>query len=75
MASQLLQRSENHVLLGSRSTEKGEAATSDLQSKGLSGTVELLNIDVDSEESIASAAEKVERTHGRYVTKQIQDLI
>ena len=65
LASQLLRDPKTHVLLGSRSTEKGEAAVKDLQSQGLSGTVGLLKIDVDSEDSISSAAEQVQSTHGR----------
>ena len=39
----------------------------DLQSRKQPGTVELLQVDVDSEESIIAAAKTVESKHGRYV--------
>ena len=66
LASQLLSNASNHVLLGSRSVEKGEAAVKNLQSRNLPGTVELLQVDVDSDESITAATKTVERKHGRY---------
>jgi NADP-dependent 3-hydroxy acid dehydrogenase YdfG len=58
----------NHVLLGSRSIEKGTAAVQALESKKLPGTVELLNIDVADDISIENAAKQVEAKHGRYAT-------
>ena len=67
LASQLLSDASNYILLGSRSLEKGEAAVKDLQSRNQPGTVELLHIDVASEESITAAAKEVESKHGRYV--------
>jgi len=67
LASQLLSDPSKHVLLGSRSTEKGEAAVKDLQSRKQPGTVELLQIDVTSDESITAAAKRVESKHGRCV--------
>ena len=54
-----------HVILGSRSAEKGATALKDLQSQGLPGAVELLQIDVSSEDSIASAVQEVESRHDR----------
>jgi NAD(P)-dependent dehydrogenase (short-subunit alcohol dehydrogenase family) len=68
LASQLISDSTKYVLLGSRSFEKGEAAVKDLQFRYQPGTVELLQIDVTSEESIANAAKTVESEHGRYVS-------
>ncbi|KAI9655881.1 MAG: hypothetical protein M1831_004726 [Alyxoria varia] len=65
LASQLLRDSTKHVLLGSRSLEKGEAAVKDLQGRNQPGSVELLQIDMDSDESIEGAAKAVERKHGR----------
>jgi NAD(P)-dependent dehydrogenase (short-subunit alcohol dehydrogenase family) len=56
-----------HVLLGSRSLEKGKAAVEELQARNKPGTVELIQVDVDSDESIAAAAKEVEQKHGRYV--------
>src|SRR5277367_3810024 len=66
LASQLLSDSSKHILLGSRSAEKGEAAVKDLQSRKQPGTVELLQVDVASDESITAAAKWVESKHGRY---------
>jgi NAD(P)-dependent dehydrogenase (short-subunit alcohol dehydrogenase family) len=66
LASQLLADSTKHVLLGSRSVEKGQAAVKELQSQGKPGTVELVQVDVASEASIAAAAKDVEAKHGRY---------
>ncbi|KAF4637486.1 hypothetical protein G7Y89_g594 [Cudoniella acicularis] len=67
LASQLLSEPSKHVLLGSRSAEKGEIAIKDLESRELPGTVELLQLDVASDESISAAAKAVENKHGRYI--------
>ena len=66
LASQLLTDSSKHVLFGSRSVEKGKAALKDLQSRKLPGSVELLQLDVDSVESFTAAAKSVESKHSRY---------
>ena len=66
LAELLLADASNYVLLGSRSVTKGETAVKDLQSRNLPGTVELLQIDVANEDSIAAAAKSVESKHGRY---------
>jgi NAD(P)-dependent dehydrogenase (short-subunit alcohol dehydrogenase family) len=66
LASQLITDSSKHVLLGSRSVEKGEAAVKELQSRNQPGTVELLQVDVNSDESIGAAAKSVKSKHGRY---------
>lgn len=66
LTSRLLADASKHVLLGSRSAEKGQAAVKDLQSRKLPGTVELLQINVDDEQSIAAAAKSVESKYGRY---------
>lgn len=55
----------NHVIIGSRSAEKGEAALKALQSKGLPGSVELVQLDVKSWDSVAAAAKAVEDKHGK----------
>jgi NAD(P)-dependent dehydrogenase (short-subunit alcohol dehydrogenase family) len=58
----------NHVLLGSRSVEKGEAAVKELQFRNQSSSiVEFLQIDVASESSIQQAAKQVKERYGRYV--------
>lgn len=56
-----------HVLLGSRSVEKGEAAVEELKSRNLPGKVELVQVDVADEKSIVAAAQHVQDRHGRYV--------
>ena len=66
-AAQLLADQSKHVIIGSRSVEKGEAAVKDLQSRGHSGSVEFVQVDMKSHESIAAAAKTVEEKHGRYV--------
>ncbi|GAW25000.1 hypothetical protein ANO14919_145980 [Xylariales sp. No.14919] len=56
VANQLLADGTIHVLLGVRSNEKGQAALAELQSRNLPGTVELLQLDVADESSVAAAA-------------------
>ncbi|KAF2672978.1 NAD(P)-binding protein [Microthyrium microscopicum] len=65
LVAQMAATSSNHVLLGSRSVEKGSTAVDELSSKGLAGTVELLQLDVTDEKSIAEAVKQVESKHGR----------
>ncbi|KAK7178513.1 hypothetical protein DPSP01_014633 [Paraphaeosphaeria sporulosa] len=65
LATQLLSDEKKHVLLGSRSVEKGTTAVTDLRSRNLPGSVELLQIDVSDEDSITAAAKAVEENHGR----------
>ena len=74
LANQLLTDSSKYVLLGSRSIEKGEAAVKELKSKSLPGGLELLQIDVDDEESVAKAAKQVESRHGRYRSPLSSDM-
>ncbi|KAH6877990.1 hypothetical protein BKA58DRAFT_426897 [Alternaria rosae] len=65
LATQLLDDAKYHIVLGSRSAEKGEAAVQQLQEKGLPGKVELLQIDVSDEASIEKAKNVVEGRYGR----------
>ena len=65
LAALLIEDPNKHVILCSRSVSKGEAALKDLQARNLPGSVELLQLDVTDEESIAAAAQKVEGKHGR----------
>ncbi|MCJ1460667.1 hypothetical protein MMC28_011049 [Mycoblastus sanguinarius] len=61
----LLSSPSYHVLLGCRSGPKGAEALATLQSlPSLQGTVETIQIDVTSEDSVAAAAETVATTHG-----------
>ncbi|KAF2135277.1 uncharacterized protein K452DRAFT_330270 [Aplosporella prunicola CBS 121167] len=55
----------NHVLIGSRSAERGRDAVKALQALPLQGSVALLHVDVTSDESLAAAQASVEATHGR----------
>lgn len=66
LASQLIADKLKHVIIGSRSFEKGEAALKDLQSRNQPGSVEMVQLNVDQRESIEAAAQKVEAQHGRY---------
>ncbi|KAI8182453.1 Short-chain dehydrogenase/reductase tropE [Colletotrichum sp. SAR 10_75] len=56
-----------HILLGSRSTEKGAAAAAQLRDDvpSTTSTLEVVQLDVDSDDSIASAFELVQSKHGR----------
>jgi NAD(P)-dependent dehydrogenase (short-subunit alcohol dehydrogenase family) len=65
LAALLIEDPSKLVILCSRSVSKGEAALKDLQARNLPGSVELLQLDVTDEKSIAAAAKKVEETHGR----------
>ncbi|KAI4144342.1 MAG: hypothetical protein L6R39_004225 [Caloplaca ligustica] len=65
LARQLLTGSKYHVLLGSRSIEKGQNAIKEIQAQQPLGTVELIQVDVTSEESVAAAAKEVEKKHGK----------
>ncbi|KAF2000849.1 putative short-chain dehydrogenase [Amniculicola lignicola CBS 123094] len=65
LAAQLLAKGTYHVLLGSRSTDKGTTAVKTLESRKLPGTIELIPIDVTNDNSIEKAANSVEENHGR----------
>ena len=51
-----------HILMGSRNTERGQAAAAKLQAENLS--VEPITIDISSDESIIAAAKEVEAKFG-----------
>ncbi|KAK4495232.1 hypothetical protein PRZ48_013561 [Zasmidium cellare] len=72
LVRQLLSQKDTHILLGSRSLEKGQKALSTLQSLNLPGSVELLQLDVSSPSSITAAAEKVTKDHG-YISHLINN--
>lgn len=67
LASQLLSDPSKHVIVCSRSIEKGQKALEELRSMGKPGTMELLQLDVADEKSICNAAETIAERHGRYV--------
>lgn len=59
-----------HILMGTRSLDRGEAALEALENDvaETNSTMELLQIDVASDESISNAFDKVQATHGRIDT-------
>lgn len=67
LARQLLAKTAPrwHVLLGCRSSEKGQKAAADLQAEGLHGTVEFLHLDVSDDVSVIRAAEDASALHGK----------
>ena len=65
IAHQLLQRGNYHVLLGSRNSNKGAAALQDLQSRNLPGSIELMHLDVRSDEHISQTATLIKEKHGK----------
>jgi NAD(P)-dependent dehydrogenase (short-subunit alcohol dehydrogenase family) len=65
IAHQLLQRGNYHVLLASRSTTKGSAALEDLQARKLSGSIELVHLDVQNDEHITQTATFIEDKYGK----------
>ena len=54
-----------HVLVGSRSVDKGNDAIKQLESRNLAGSAELIPLDVTNDEMIEQAATTVERNHGK----------
>ena len=54
-----------HVLLGSRSAEKGDAVAEELQSRNLPGSVEVVPLDVTNDDTIERAVTSVQRTYGK----------
>ncbi|KAF1962607.1 NAD(P)-binding protein [Byssothecium circinans] len=64
LAAQLLEKG-NHVLMGSRSIDRGAAALKDLQSRAFSGTAELIPLDMTDDTTISAAASTISSKHGR----------
>jgi NAD(P)-dependent dehydrogenase (short-subunit alcohol dehydrogenase family) len=54
-----------HVIIGSRSTKKGQAALESIQSQNPSGSLSVVQLDVTSEESLSSAYNSVSEEFGR----------
>ncbi|KAF2127325.1 NAD(P)-binding protein [Dothidotthia symphoricarpi CBS 119687] len=65
IAHQFLARGTYHVLLGSRSLQKGTTALQDLQSRKLPGSIELLTLDIQSDDHIAQATTSITQNHGK----------
>lgn len=65
LAAQLMAKGPYHVLVGSRSPDKGNASVQELQSRNLPGSAEMLLIDVTQDDTIENAAESVQRSHGK----------
>lgn len=66
LAAQFIPNPTAQVILGCRSTKKGEVALQKLQSREQHGTTKLLKLDVVNNVSILSAANLVKSKHGRY---------
>lgn len=64
LAHQLLAKG-HHVLVGSRTLEKGSTAVKELQSHNLPGTAELVHLDVTDDTTITAAAATLSSTHGK----------
>jgi NAD(P)-dependent dehydrogenase (short-subunit alcohol dehydrogenase family) len=54
-----------HVIMGSRSLEKGQKSMSELQEENLQGSLSLTQLDVTDQKSISDAAAKIEQEFGR----------
>ncbi|KAF2266530.1 short chain dehydrogenase [Lojkania enalia] len=54
-----------HVIMSARTPSKGEAALKEIQARNPQGTLSFLQLDVSSDESIATAAKKIEEDFGR----------
>ncbi|KAH7396399.1 hypothetical protein BKA66DRAFT_409312 [Pyrenochaeta sp. MPI-SDFR-AT-0127] len=65
IARQLLAKGTYHVLLGARSSQRGNTALQDLQSQSLPGTIELVKLDVQSDDDIDNAATSITQKHGK----------
>jgi NAD(P)-dependent dehydrogenase (short-subunit alcohol dehydrogenase family) len=65
IAHQLLSKGTYHVLLGARSSEKGASALKDLQSRNLSGSIELLHLNLQNDEHIYQTANTITSKHGK----------
>ncbi|RFU25370.1 hypothetical protein B7463_g10965, partial [Scytalidium lignicola] len=61
----LASTSNYHVIMGSRSLEKGQKALADIQSQNPSSSISLVQIDITSDSSIASAVQEVKAKYGR----------
>lgn len=65
LAAQLLQKGIYHVLVGSRSAQKGKVAVEDLQSRNYPGTAEMLPLDVTDDNTVHQAVTTIGHTHGK----------
>lgn len=55
----------NHIIVGARNPTKAEKTVRDLQAKNPKGSITWLELDVDSDDSIAAATKKLEQDFGR----------
>lgn len=65
LTAQLMAKGSYHVLMGARSTDKGNTALQELRARNLPGSVEMLLLDVTRDDTIEKAATQVRRDHGR----------
>ena len=65
LAEQLLADKTKHVIITSRSIEKGDTALKALQELKQPGSVEMMQLQLTDPDSIAALAKKVQEKHGR----------
>lgn len=65
LAAQLLAKSSYHVIVTSRSPEKGRIAMEELHERTLAGSSEYLHLDVTDDATIQNVAEAIGKDHGR----------
>ena len=66
IAKKLAAENENYrIILGSRSLEKGQQAASEVTKLAKNTKVDVVQIDVSSDDSIQSAARTIEEKYGR----------
>lgn len=57
-----------HTIMASRSLEKGQKALSSIQASSPPGSISLVQLDINSDDSIAAAVKEVQSKHGRLDT-------
>lgn len=60
-----MENPKRHVIITSRSADKGQAAVEELQALGHPGTIEVLPLDQTSQDSVTALAKDIETRYGR----------
>ena len=66
--SQLAEQPETHVIMASRSIEKGQKALEAVRARAPQASINLVQLDITSDTSIDAAVKQVTDTHGRIDT-------
>lgn len=64
----LASQAQHHVIMGSRSLDKGQKAMSEILSRKPAGSISLVQLDVNSDDSIQAAARHIESQYGKLDT-------